>query len=343
MEYRYLGKTGVKVSMLCMGTMSFGGDADEAASAELYRACRDAGINFFDCANTYAGGRSEEILGRLAAGERHDLILTSKVYFPTGSDVNAGGATRKHIFRQIETSLKRLGTDYIDIYFVHHFDEVTALDETLRALDDLVRQGKVLYLGASNFAAWQVMKALGISTHQGFAPFSVLQPMYNLLKRQAEVEILPMAEAEELGVTPYSPLAGGLLTGKYAGREAPEAGRFLDNKAYQARYSDQWMNEAAARFSQFARERGYDPAALSVAWVASHPAVTAPLIGARSLRQLEGSLKAVDIRMTPELRAEISALSIDPPPATDRTDERTSDSYTLRTKKGLHGSQTDLH
>lgn len=343
MEYRYLGKTGIKVSMLCFGTMSFGGEADEAASAELYRACRDAGINFFDCANTYAGGRSEEILGRQAAGERHDLILTSKVYFPMGSDVNAGGATRKHILRSIETSLKRLGTDYLDIYYIHHFDEVTALEETLRVLDDLVHQGKVLYLGASNFAAWQVMKALGISERRGLAPFAVLQPMYNLVKRQAEVEILPMAEAEELGVTVYSPLAGGLLTGKYAGNEAPEASRFLVNKAYQARYGDEWMRETAARFSQFARERGYDPAGLGVAWAAAHPAITAPIIGARNTRQLEGSLKAVDIPMTPELRAEISALSIEPPPANDRSDERTSDSYTLRTKKGIYGSQTDLH
>jgi len=343
MEYRFLGKTGVKVSMLCFGTMSFGGDADETASGELYRCCRDAGINFFDCANTYAGGRSEEILGRLTAAERHNLVLTSKFYFPTGNDVNAGGAARKHIFRSIETSLKRLGTDYLDIYFIHHFDEVTALEETLRALDDLIHQGKVLYLGASNFAAWQVMKALGISARQGLAPFAVLQPMYNLVKRQAEVEILPMAEAEDLGVTTYSPLGGGLLTGKYADKEAPAVGRFLANKAYQARFGEDWMADTAARFSQFARERGYDPAALGVAWVASHPAVTAPIIGARNPRQLEGSLKAATIQMTPELRAEISALSIEPPPATDRSDERTPNSYMLRTKKGTYGSQTDLH
>jgi aryl-alcohol dehydrogenase-like predicted oxidoreductase len=343
MQYRYLGKTGVQVSMLCYGAMSFGGDAGEEESARLYRRCREAGINFFDCANVYGGGRSEEILGRLAESERHDLVLTSKVYFPTGSDVNAGGATRKHIIRQIEESLRRLRTDYLDIYFIHHFDEVTAPEETLRALDDLVRQGKVLYLGASNFAAWQVMKALGISQRERLAPFAVLQPMYNLVKRQAEVEILPMAEEENLAVTPYSPLAGGLLTGKYHAPDAPEVGRFLTNKAYQARYREQWINETAARFSAFARERGFDPAALGVAWVASHPAVTAPLIGARSVQQLEGSLKAVEIPMTPELRAEISALSVEPPPATDRSDERTSDSFMLRTKKGIHGTQTDRH
>lgn len=343
MEYRFLGQTGIKVSMLCFGTMSFGSDADEETSAEMYKCCRDAGINFFDCANTYAGGRSEEILGRLARGERDKLVLTSKVYFPTGEDVNAIGATRKHIRLSIEASLKRLGTDYLDVYFIHHFDEVTPLEETLRALDDLVHQGKVLYLGASNFAAWQVMKALGISARERLAPFAVIQPMYNLVKRQAEVEILPMAESEGLGVITYSPLGGGLLTGKYAAETQPQVGRFLANKAYQARYGEDWMRETAARFSRFAAERGYDPAGLAVAWVAAHPAVTAPIIGARNTRQLQGSLKAVEIDMTPELRAEISALSIEPPPATDRTDERTADSYTIRTKKGTYGTQTDRH
>lgn len=343
MQYRLLGSTGVKVSMLCFGTMSFGGDADEATSEALFRRCREVGINFFDCANTYAGGRSEEILGRLAASERDDLVLTSKVYFPTGPDVNAGGATRKHILRMIEASLKRLNTDYLDVYFIHHFDEATPLEETLRTLDDLVHQGKVLYIGASNFAAWQVMKALGISEKEGLAHFAVLQPMYNLVKRQAEVEILPMAQSEGLGVITYSPLGGGMLTGKYQAQQKPDVGRFLTNKAYQARYGEDWMQQTAERFSQFAREHGYDPAGLAVAWVAAHPAITAPIIGARSLNQLEGSLKALDIAMTPDLRAEISALSIEPPPATDRTDERTPDTYTLRTKEGTVGAQTDRH
>jgi aryl-alcohol dehydrogenase-like predicted oxidoreductase len=343
MKYRYLGKTGVQVSMLCFGTMSFGGDADEATSAALYARCRDAGINFFDCANTYAGGKSEEILGRLAAGSRDELVLTSKVYFPVSADVNAMGATRKHILRSIETSLKRLNTDYLDVYFIHHFDEMTPLDETLRVLDDLVSQGKVLYTGASNFAAWQVMKAQGIANKSGWTPFSVIQPMYNLVKRQAEVEILPMAESEQLGVISYSPLGGGLLTGKYLGEKTPEVGRFLTSKAYQARYREDWITESAQRFTEFARERALDPAGLAVAWVAAHPAITAPILGARSLKQLEGSLKAAEIEMTPQLRDEISALSIDPPPATDRSDERSADTFTVRTKQGLHGTQTDRH
>ena len=322
MQYRFLGSTGVRVSQLCFGTMSFGGDADEQTSAGLFQRCRDAGINFFDCANGYAGGRSEEILGRLIQGSRQDLIITSKVYFPVGSDINARGASRRHIVAQIEASLKRLNTDYLDVYFIHHFDDSTPLEETLRALDDLVQSGKILYPAASNFAAWQVAKALGISAKHAWAPFAVLQPMYNLVKRQAEVEILPMALSEGLGVIPYSPMGGGLLSGKYAGGARPESGRLVDNKMYQIRYGFDWVYETAGRFTDFARSRGFDPAALAVAWVGSHPAVTAPIIGARSLQQLEGSLKSLEIEMTPELRAGVSALSPEPPPATDRAEEQ---------------------
>lgn len=321
MEYRFLGSTGVKVSRLCFGTMSFGGDADEPTSAALFKRCRDAGINFFDCANTYAGGKSEEILGRLVKGSRQDLILTSKVYFPTGADVNARGATRRNILAQVEGSLKRLDTDYLDVYFIHHFDDTTPLPETLRALDDLVRAGKILYPAASNFAAWQVAKALGLSALHDWAPFAVLQPMYNLVKRQAEVEILPLALSEGLGVIPYSPLGGGLLTGKYARGVRPQSGRLVENAMYQVRYGAEWVYDVAERFTAFARQRGYEPAALAVAWVGSHPAVTAPIIGARNLQQLEGSLKSLEIDMTPELRAEVSALSPEPPPATDRSEE----------------------
>lgn len=321
MEYRYLGSTGVKVSQLCFGTMSFGGDADEETSAAIFKRCRDAGINFFDCANGYAGGRSEEILGRLIAGSRKELIITSKVYFPMGQDVNARGASRRNIMANVDASLKRLNTDYLDVYFIHHFDDFTPLPETLRALDDLVQAGKILYPAASNFAAWQVAKSLGISALHGWAPFALLQPMYNLVKRQAEVEILPMALSEGLGVIPYSPLGGGLLTGKYAPGVRPPTGRLVENAMYQVRYGGETIYEIAGRFTEFARQRGYEPAALAVAWVGSHPAVTAPILGARSLTQLEGSLKSLEIKMTPELYAEISALSPEPPPATDRSEE----------------------
>ncbi len=330
MEYKVLGNTGVKVSPLCFGTMSFGGIADEETSAAMFRRCREVGINFFDCANVYQRGRAEEILGQLIADCREEVVITSKVYFPMSEDVNARGATRYHIMRAVEDSLRRLGTDRIDVYFIHRFDDVTPLEETLRALDDLVRQGKILYPAASNFAAWQVEKALGLSALEGWAPFEVLQPMYNLVKRQAEVEILPMARAENLGVIPYSPLGGGLLTGKYGPDKQPEKGRLVENKMYQVRYGADWVYKVAQAFVDFARVRGYDPVALAVAWVESQPAVTAPIIGARNVAQLEGSLRALEIEMTPELRAEISALSPDPPPATDRNEEQTQHNYGVR-------------
>ena len=322
MNYKLLGKTGVSVSALCFGVMSFGGDADEATSAAMFERCREAGINFFDCANGYAAGRSEQILGRLIAPCRDEVIVTSKVYFPTGPDINARGASRRHIRAAVEASLKRLNTDYLDVYFIHHFDDQTPLEETLRALDDLVRDGKILYPAASNFAAWQVAKALGISAREGWARFECIQPMYNLTKRQAEVELLPMALSEQVGVITYSPLGGGLLTGKYGSSWRPAAGRLMENQMYQTRYGDASYYDLAERFTAFARERDLEPASLAVAWVASHPAVTAPIIGARNLEQLEGSLKAMDINMTDELRAQISALSPEPPPATDRNEER---------------------
>ncbi len=327
MHYRILGQTGLAVSALCFGTMSFGGDADEATSAALFHRCREAGINFFDCANVYQRGHAEEILGRLIAPCRAEVVITSKVYFPMGDDVNARGATRYHILRAVEASLKRLNTDRIDVYFLHRFDELTPLEETLRALDDLVTQGKILYPAASNFAAWQIMKALGLAEKANWAPIAVIQPMYNLLKRQAEVELLPMAQAEGLGVIPYSPLAGGLLSGKYGVATRPDVGRLVSNKMYQVRYGDAWMYQTAEDFAAFARARGYDPVSLAVAWVSSHPAVTAPIIGARSVAQLEGALGALEIAMTPELRAEISALTPEPPPATDRSEERTPHNY----------------
>ena len=267
MEYKSLGSTGVMVSSMCFGTMSFGGDADEPTSAAMYKLCRDTGINFFDCANVYAGGRSEEILGKLMHSHRDEVVITSKVYFPTGPDVNARGSTRRNIKNAVEASLKRLNTDCIDVYFLHRFDDNTPLEETLRALDDLVTQGKILYPAASNFAAWQVAKAQGLSANQGWAKIACLQPMYNLVKRTAEIELLPMAKAENIGVIPYSPLGGGLLTGKYGVNRKPDSGRLVGNQMYQTRYGDAFVYEVADAFTNFAKDRGYSPVALaSLGW-----------------------------------------------------------------------------
>jgi aryl-alcohol dehydrogenase-like predicted oxidoreductase len=322
MNYRVLGRTGVQVSQLCFGTMSFGGDADERTSAAMYRACRDAGINFFDTADQYNKGRSEEILGELARGERESLVIATKCFNPTGSDLNARGASRRHVSRAVEASLKRLGTDRVEILFLHHFDALTPLEEHMRALEDLVRAGKVLYPAVSNYAAWQTQAALAIEERHGWARLQAIEPMYNLVKRQAEVELLPMASANGLSVFPYSPAAGGLLSGKYADKSAQ--GRHVTNKMYQARYGEPWAHETAARFAGFCNERNLHPISAAVAWVGSHPSVTAPIIGARNVEQLRASLDSVKIGMTPELRAEISALSRTPAPATDRLEEITS-------------------
>ena len=324
MQYCLLGQTGVTVSNLCFGTMSFGGDADEATSAALYARCRDAGVNFFDCANVYGRGRAESLLGQFMAGHRDELVITSKVGFRMREGNNGEGLSRRHILREVEDSLRRLGTDRIDVYFVHRFDPATPMEETLAALDTLVEQGKILYPAVSNWAAWQIATALGLSTLNHWARFAVMQPMYNLVKRQAEVELLPLAAAAGLGVIPYSPLGGGLLTGKYGVGQRPAAGRLVENVMYQKRYGDEEHYAVAERFTAYAQERGCHPATLAVAWVMSHPAVTAPIIGARNLEQLEASLAAADVAMTPAWRAEIAALSVAPAVATDRAEERST-------------------
>ncbi|WP_421998057.1 aldo/keto reductase [Reyranella sp.] len=318
MKTKLLGRTGISVSQLCFGTMSFGGDADEATAGAMYKACRDAGINFFDTANEYNKGRSEEILGRLIKDHRDDLVLATKCFNPTGPDVNARGASRRHVVRAVEDSLRRLQTDRVEVLFLHRFDAVTPIDEMMRALEDVVRAGKVIYPAVSNWSAWQTQRALDIQERADWARLQVIQPMYNLVKRQAEVEILPMAAANGLGVIPYSPGAAGLLSGKYLGQAT---GRLKTNRMYEARYGDGWMFEVAESYVAFCRERGLHPVGTAVAWVGAHPSVTAPIIGARNTDQLKDSLAAVDIDMTPSLRAEIADLSRTPPPATDRSEE----------------------
>ena len=321
MEYAFLGKTGLKVSRLALGTMTFGGDADPAASAAIYRRAREAGVNHVDTADVYNAGRTEEIVGGLIRGERDQLVLATKAYFPLGTGPNDRGSSRYHLVRSVEASLRRLGTDRIDLFYLHRWDDRTDLEETLRALEQLVREGKILYPAVSNFAAWQVTKALGVAARLGFAPVVALQPMYNLVKRIAEVELLPMAASENVAVFPYSPLGGGLLSGKYAAKveEVSSGSRIADWPMYKHRYASHL--EVADRFKRLSAEIGTAPATLAVAWVMSHPAVTAPILGARTVAQLEPALAAATFVMTQELRARVSALVPDPPPATDRNEE----------------------
>jgi aryl-alcohol dehydrogenase-like predicted oxidoreductase len=320
MKYNYLGRTGVEVSELCFGTMSFGGDADRVESAKMYAACRDSGINFFDCANTYSSGLAEEILGDLIKAERNELIITTKSFNQVAKYKNTGGNNRRTIVKSVEDSLKRLGTDRIDIHFLHQWDETTPLEESLRALEFLIESGKIIYLGASNFAAWQIAKGLGISERLGWSRFDVLQPMYSLVKRQAETEILPLAQAEKIGVITYSPVGGGLLSGKYGPNKRPNEGRILSNPMYTQRYHADWLFDTAGSFSMMADNKGIHPVSLAVAWAGAHPGVTSPIIGARSKEQLTPSLDSVNIDMTRELYQEISALSPTPAPATDRSE-----------------------
>lgn len=321
MEYRTLGRTGIQVSRLCFGTMSFGDDADAAMSEAMFRRCRDVGINFFDCANVYANGESEVLLGQFAASCRDALVLTSKVCMPRGEQVNDRGLSRRNIMLSVEESLRRMKTDRLEVYFAHHQDPQTDMEVTLKAFDDLVRQGKILHPGVSNWSAWQIAMAQGVCQRRDLARFECMQPMYNLAKRQAEVELLPLAASEQIGVISYSPLGGGLLTGKYTTTKKPDTGRIVEKPMYIGRYAAGANYEVAQRVTEYAAAEGISPVTLAVAWVMAHPAVTAPIIGARNLEQLDPSLAALDVDMSPQKRAAVTALSVDPPLSTDRAEE----------------------
>ncbi len=315
MNYVPFAGTGVRVSEYCMGTMTFGNEADEKTSVALMDRALEAGINFFDTANVYVKGVSEEIVGRWLRGRREEIILASKVHQPVGPGPNERGSSRRHILIEVEKSLKRLQTDWLDILYLHLWDEEAALEQSLAAVSNLIDQGKVCYCAVSNFSAWQTMKAIAAAEAGNLAPIVCIQPMYNLVKRQAEVEILPMALSEGIAVCPYNPLAAGVLTGKYL---TGEKGRLDENAMYKERYKEPEYGEVAARFVQFAKGRGVSPAALAVAWVQSHPAVTSTILGARNMAQLNDTLGCLDIALTPEERAEIALFSRTPPLATDR-------------------------
>ncbi len=276
----------------------------------MYTDCRASGINFFDTAYAYQGGKSEEITGRLIASETEDIFLATK----TGDGKCVAPDV---IHREFAESRKRLGQDTVDLLYIHQWDPVTPLETSLGAIAEYVQSGAVRYVGVSNFAAWQIMKARQIAADLGFE-VSVVQQMYNLVKRQSEVEVLPMAESEGVAVCPYSPLGGGLLTGKYA---AGNEGRLSHDKMYIARYAPKWMHQAAADLSELAADAGVHPATLAVAWVARHSGVWGPIISARSSEQLAPSLAAIEFDMDDALYARISALSPTPPPANDRLEE----------------------
>jgi aryl-alcohol dehydrogenase-like predicted oxidoreductase len=303
-------RDGTPISRFCFGCMQFGGKADEPESRRLYEASRAAGLNFFDTAHGYTDGRSETWLGRAAASERDRVFIASKANFSRGSSAT-------NIHASVTESLARMGFDFVDLYYLHRWDGTVPLEETFTALAEEQEKGRIGGIGVSNFAAWQVMKAQAVARGLG-TTITMIQPMYNLVKRQVEVEILPMALSEGFAVVPYSPLGGGLLSGKYA---AGETGRLTTDKMYEKRYSLDWMHRAASDLAAIAAEAGVHPATLAVAWAARRPGVTAPIISARSVEQLQPSLAALDFAMDDALYARLRALAPEPPPATDRLEE----------------------
>ena len=305
MKYRKLGKTGLKVSEICLGTMTFGNQIDEAESIKLIRWTIDAGINFIDTADMYVDGRTEEIVGKALKEVRQSVVLATKVgAWQSGPDVNDIGLSRKHIMDAIEGSLRRLGTDYIDIYYTHMPDNTTPIEETLRALDDLIRQGKVRYIGCSNYLAWQLCKALWVSDNKNLGRFDCIQPPYNLITRGIEDELLSLCTSEGVGVCVYNPMAGGLLSGKHDPNRLPPEDTRFGNKRQGKSYTDRyWLPgnfEAVARFKEIAEKHGRSMPRFSLAWVLNNPAITSIICGANSIKQLEENVGAVEITLTGE-------------------------------------------
>jgi len=314
MEYRSLGRTGAKVSVLCLGCMMFGGKTIPEDSYTIIDRAIDAGINFLDTANVYSRGRSEEVTGEALKrnGKRDRIVLATKVHgVMDDNDPNMSGNTRRNIIQQCEASLKRLQTDWIDLYQIHRPQSSVPIDETLRALDDLVRSGKVRYIGTSTFGAWQVVESLWVSKELGLNRFVCEQPPYNLLDRRIERELIPLAQSYGIGLIPWSPLAGGLLTGKYnRGTPAPEGTRFADftnNPILQKRWNDISFG-AIEQYEAYTKERGVPFSHFALAWCAAMPGVTSPIIGPRTLDQLEDNLKAIEVKITPEDMAKVDSI-----------------------------------
>lgn len=301
MEYRKFGRTGLKVSAVSLGTMAFGRWIDEQASAEILDLALDSGINLVDTANVYGEGASETILGNLLKERRHDIVLATKVHGRVGEGVNDSGQSRYHIFKAVEDSLKRLQTDYLDLYQVHRFDPNTPLEETLRALDDLVRQGKVRYIGASNYAAWQLAKAHGVSALHGLHRFESLQPEYSIISREIEKEIIPFVQSENVGVIVYSPLGRGVLSGKYRAGEAPPADSRLAKGEPRL---EQLLKKNAIAIADavrpLAEERGLAPAQYALSWVLSRPGITSAILGASKPEHITEAAKAWNVRLSAE-------------------------------------------
>jgi len=321
MKTRYLGNTGVRVSELCFGAMTFGGrgywtyvgQVQQKEATELVNTAIDGGINFFDTADVYSEGWSEEILGKALGNKRKDIILATKVRGRTGPGLNDVGLSRRHIIDSCDASLKRLNTDYIDLYQVHSFDPRTPLEETLRALNDLVREGKVRYIGVSNFTGWQLMKALAISDKQKLERFVTLQAFYSLIARDLENELVPLTLDQKLGILTWSPLGGGFLTGKYRrGKPRPEGARRSDPTNQFLQFDEEKGFDIVDELEKIAQNHGASITQAALNYLLRKPGVTSVIIGAKKKEQLEDNLKTTDWEMTPEEVARLDDMSKPP-------------------------------
>jgi aryl-alcohol dehydrogenase-like predicted oxidoreductase len=298
MNYRRLGRSGLEVSALGLGTNAFGKRADQSTSIQIIHHAIDRGINFVDTANIYAGTESERIIGEALVGKRHQVVLATKAGLVRGTGPNQSGTSRIHIQQELEHSLRRLKTDYIDLYQIHTFDPYTPLEETLRALDDMVHSGKVRYIGASNYVAWELMKALGISEFRGLARYTSTQISYSLADRTPELELVPLCLDQGIGIIPYFPLAGGILTGKYGGIDAVPVGSRANTDPNFSKFLDERAITLAREVGICAQELGLSTSALSLAWLMDRPAVSTVIVGATRVEQLEDNLKSVDLKLT---------------------------------------------
>ena len=306
--YRSFGRTGAQVSALCLGCMNFGDDCDEPDSIALMHRALSDGVNFWDTADVYSRGVSEIVVGKALAGKRDRVFLATKGYNKMGDGPNDWGSHRYHLVRACEDSLKRLGTDHIDLYQLHRPQPSVPIDETLRALDDLICAGKIRYIGTSTFAAWQVVESLWASKELGLNRIVCEQPPYNLLDRRIERELLPMCRTYGIATIPWAPLAGGLLTGKYRpGQARPEGGRYTTRTAPLGRDNEPALERIAA-YADWCAVRGVDPAGVALAWVLAQPGVTSPIIGPKNLAQYEAYLKALEITLTDDDFAALDAL-----------------------------------
>ncbi|MFC2122871.1 aldo/keto reductase [Bacteroidota bacterium] len=309
MDYRQLGNSGLKVSAIGLGGNNFGWWADEQTSITVVNQALDQGINFIDTADMYDRGRSEEFIGEALKGKRDKAIIATKFGFPMSDDPNDNGASRHHIMSAVENSLRRLQTDYIDHYQVHNPDPTTPIEETLRALDDLVRTGKVRYIGCSNFAAWQLSEALWTSKTNGLETFVSIQSRYNIMERQLENEVVPCCRANSIGVIPWGPLAGGFLTGKYSreNRSAVDGRLSGTNRLYENVITKENWNKLA-KLQAFAAERGHKMGELALAWLLSKPWVSTVIAGARTAEQISGNVAAAEWKLTSDDIKEIEAI-----------------------------------